>query len=374
MSEHRHVVNALGVEDRPRPFNIPSLSFSKDDIKGIVFPHDDPLVLILAINGSLILRVLVDGGSSANIFFTKAFDALMIGRQYLIQVPYPIIGFNGSTVRFEGSIVLQVRIGEGIAARDFMTEFLVVDVLSAYNAIVGRPMIHDVQCRWWWVGCSGGSVVVGGLFWWFGGGGWAILVVSVVWVAWGRFGGVGCMGGWCGLYGWVVWAVWSGWGGLPGSGWGGVAWRGGGLVGGLMGGWFPDKNVGQFPMACVVRKAGSNLSEHESMDFVAKQILPRVVLEAVPKDLLRNKKHRNKAIDLLITECKFLVWKKVKMSTGIWMLIIDVESGCSDFWFVLTFGIHWFVLTSGIHSPFCEQLYIDISSSEFNSYYEAEVQ
>ncbi|XP_021741971.1 uncharacterized protein LOC110708191 isoform X3 [Chenopodium quinoa] len=26
---------------------------------------------------------------------------------------------------------------------------------------------------------------------------------------------------------------------------------------------------------------------------------------------------------------------------------------CSDFWFVLTFGIHWFVLTSGILSPFC---------------------
>ncbi|XP_021760336.1 chitinase domain-containing protein 1-like [Chenopodium quinoa] len=34
------------------------------------------------------------------------------------------------------------------------------------------------------------------------------------------------------------------------------------------------------------------------------QILPRVVLEAVPKDLLRSKKQRDKAIDLLITECK----------------------------------------------------------------------
>ena len=35
---------------------------------------------------------------------------------------------------------------------------------------------------------------------------------------------------------------------------------------------FPDKNVGQFPMAYVVRKAGSSLSENEIMDFVGKQV------------------------------------------------------------------------------------------------------
>ncbi|XP_043713021.1 probable CoA ligase CCL5 [Telopea speciosissima] len=37
---------------------------------------------------------------------------------------------------------------------------------------------------------------------------------------------------------------------------------------------FPDKEVGQFPMAYVVRKAGSNLSEGAIMDFVAKQVAP----------------------------------------------------------------------------------------------------
>ena len=30
-------------------------------------------------------------------------------------------------------------------ARDVMTEFLVVDVPGAYNAIIGRPFIHDIQ-------------------------------------------------------------------------------------------------------------------------------------------------------------------------------------------------------------------------------------
>ncbi|XP_021773305.1 uncharacterized protein LOC110737267 [Chenopodium quinoa] len=145
LSEYKHIVNALGIDERPQPNNIPSVSFSEADAKGVVFPHDDPLVLILSISGCDIKRVRIDGGSSANILFARAFDAMMIGRKYLTPVSYPVIGFNGSTVRPDGSIVLQTRVGEGSAARDLMTEFLVIDVPSAYNAIVGRPLIHDIQ-------------------------------------------------------------------------------------------------------------------------------------------------------------------------------------------------------------------------------------
>uniref|UniRef100_A0A803KUG0 Uncharacterized protein n=1 Tax=Chenopodium quinoa TaxID=63459 RepID=A0A803KUG0_CHEQI len=122
-----------------------SISFSEADAKGIVFPHDDPLVLVLTVNGADVKRALVDGGSSANILFARAFDAMRIGRKYLTPVSYPVIGFNRSTVRPEGSIALQVRMGEGPAVRDVMAEFLKIDVPSAYNAIVGRPLIHDLQ-------------------------------------------------------------------------------------------------------------------------------------------------------------------------------------------------------------------------------------
>uniref|UniRef100_A0A803MSZ7 Uncharacterized protein n=1 Tax=Chenopodium quinoa TaxID=63459 RepID=A0A803MSZ7_CHEQI len=73
----------------------------------------------------------------------KAFDAMMIGRKYLTQVSYPVIEFNRSTVRSEGNIVLPVRFGERPTTRDAMAEFIVVDVPLAYNAIIGRPLIHD---------------------------------------------------------------------------------------------------------------------------------------------------------------------------------------------------------------------------------------
>ncbi|KAI4317012.1 hypothetical protein L6164_024926 [Bauhinia variegata] len=37
---------------------------------------------------------------------------------------------------------------------------------------------------------------------------------------------------------------------------------------------YPDKEAGQYPMAYVVRKAGSNISEKQVMDFVARQVAP----------------------------------------------------------------------------------------------------
>ncbi|KAF5955943.1 hypothetical protein HYC85_008799 [Camellia sinensis] len=53
---------------------------------------------------------------------------------------------------------------------------------------------------------------------------------------------------------------------------------------------FPDREVGQFPMAYVVRKGGSDLSENDVMDFVAKQVAPykrirRVAfVDSIPKN------------------------------------------------------------------------------------------
>uniref|UniRef100_A0A803N8W7 DUF4283 domain-containing protein n=1 Tax=Chenopodium quinoa TaxID=63459 RepID=A0A803N8W7_CHEQI len=95
LSEYRHLVNALSVEERPRPSPMFSISYSEEDAKGIVFPHDDLLVLILTVNGADIKRALVGGGSSSNILFARAFDAMRIGRKYLSRDRFQRI--NGKT-------------------------------------------------------------------------------------------------------------------------------------------------------------------------------------------------------------------------------------------------------------------------------------
>ncbi|XP_048493253.1 uncharacterized protein LOC104883311 [Beta vulgaris subsp. vulgaris] len=145
LKEFRHHVNFNESLPCKKPPAMPAISFTLEDAKHVVYPHDDPLVVTLKISNCLVHRILVDGGSSANILYLSTFEKLMIGREYLKSVRYPVIGFTGASVVLEGLISLPVRIGENDTARDLMAEFLVVDVPGAYNAIMGRPFIHNVQ-------------------------------------------------------------------------------------------------------------------------------------------------------------------------------------------------------------------------------------
>nr|XP_021860959.1 uncharacterized protein LOC110799981 [Spinacia oleracea] len=145
LGEHRHLVNYHSTIKWPATQVMPNISFTPDDCRGIIYPHDDPLVLGLEIANFPVKRILVDGGSSANIIFWEAFVQLKIDEKELTRVNYPVIGFSGATVFPEGSIRLPVQIGEGRAARDLMVDFLVIKVPAAYNVIVGRPFIHDAQ-------------------------------------------------------------------------------------------------------------------------------------------------------------------------------------------------------------------------------------
>ena len=47
--------------------------FSKEDAREVKQPHDDPLVIILMIEGFNTKKILVDNGSSANIIYLSSF-------------------------------------------------------------------------------------------------------------------------------------------------------------------------------------------------------------------------------------------------------------------------------------------------------------
>ncbi|XP_021863562.2 uncharacterized protein [Spinacia oleracea] len=145
LEEHRHLVSYHSTRKWPEPLSRPIASFTSEDCRGIIYPHDDPLVLELEIANFPVKRCLIDGGSSANILFWEAFTQLNIEYHELTRVKYPVIGFSGATVYPEGSIRLPVRMGKGTSARDLMVDFLVIKVPAAYNVIIGRPFVHDAQ-------------------------------------------------------------------------------------------------------------------------------------------------------------------------------------------------------------------------------------
>ena len=49
------------------------MSFNEADAKGVKQPYNDPLVIILNIEGFNIKRILVDNGSSTDIIYLPAF-------------------------------------------------------------------------------------------------------------------------------------------------------------------------------------------------------------------------------------------------------------------------------------------------------------
>ena len=108
----------------------PNMTFTAEDYEGISYPHDDPLVVSLDIANHTVHRILVDGGSAANILFREAFDAMKLDKKYLIPVNYPVIGFNGSSSIPDGIFFLSTTFGNSKAAKNIMAEFLVINVPS----------------------------------------------------------------------------------------------------------------------------------------------------------------------------------------------------------------------------------------------------
>ncbi|KAJ8423410.1 hypothetical protein Cgig2_020947 [Carnegiea gigantea] len=57
----------------------------------------------------------------------------------------PILGFGGQEVNPMGMILLPVRFGDKSKFKSLEVDFLVVDVPTAYNLIIGRPTLHRVK-------------------------------------------------------------------------------------------------------------------------------------------------------------------------------------------------------------------------------------
>ncbi|KAK3037796.1 hypothetical protein RJ639_030715 [Escallonia herrerae] len=122
-----------------------TITFSDDDSKGIKTPHDDPLVITIKAGNFDVKRVLIDNGSSAEILFHDAFEKMNIPTDRLRKMDTPLYGFSNHPVAAEGIIALPVAIGTPPAQANFMLDFVVVKVPSAYNAILGRPALNRLQ-------------------------------------------------------------------------------------------------------------------------------------------------------------------------------------------------------------------------------------
>ncbi|KAJ9539548.1 hypothetical protein OSB04_032281 [Centaurea solstitialis] len=118
-----------------------AITFDQDDTQGVHHKHHDALVIQLTIGNCSTKRILIDGGSSANVIFADTLKVMGIERSEIVRRSTTLIGFNGDPMNTLGEIILPV-FAKGI---DKQTKFNVVDYQSAYNVILGRPWIHEMK-------------------------------------------------------------------------------------------------------------------------------------------------------------------------------------------------------------------------------------
>ncbi|XP_042972654.1 uncharacterized protein LOC122304445 [Carya illinoinensis] len=117
----------------------PIISFGEVDEDGVLYPHDDALVVTMQIANFIIRRILIDNISSADILLWEAFTLMGIDAARLLPAPMPLKGFFEETVQPKGTV------GSAPCTAPVMVYFLVVRAHSLYNAIIGWPTLNKLK-------------------------------------------------------------------------------------------------------------------------------------------------------------------------------------------------------------------------------------
>ena len=118
----------------------PVLSFLEEDKVGTTQPHDDALLITFRIEGYDVKRVMVDGGSAAEIMYPDLYKSLKLKPEDLLPYSSPLMSFDGKLVIPKGMIRLPVQTGPEIVE----VNFIIIDTYSPYTAIVGKPWLHTL--------------------------------------------------------------------------------------------------------------------------------------------------------------------------------------------------------------------------------------
>ena len=111
--------------------------FSEEDARGVKQPHDDPLVIMVMIEGFNTRRVLVDNGSSTDIIYLPTFQQLKVDPKRLRPFKSPFVNFSRDKVYPRGIVTLTIMASSHPFQVTNKHNFLVVDLPSSYNVIIG---------------------------------------------------------------------------------------------------------------------------------------------------------------------------------------------------------------------------------------------
>ena len=99
---HGDQTEARNIEKEYTPGQKNVHTISEEDLQLEDYPHMDAMVIETNIDGWAVSKILVDGGSSANIIFTATLDVMKIDCKILGRAKHPLYGFSGKRIHSIG--------------------------------------------------------------------------------------------------------------------------------------------------------------------------------------------------------------------------------------------------------------------------------
>ena len=119
--------------------------FTAEDVQGVQTPHDDAIVVSMAIANYHVKQCLIDNGCSIDVIFYDCFSRMKLCTNLLKSVSIPLVEFTNDSIKVENEIELPVTIGQSSRQSTMHLNFLVVRIPSTYNIILGWSELNTLQ-------------------------------------------------------------------------------------------------------------------------------------------------------------------------------------------------------------------------------------
>ncbi|XP_024036260.1 uncharacterized protein LOC112096786 [Citrus clementina] len=110
--------------------------WTDEDEEGILYPHEDALVIKATIASKKFDRILVDTGSSVDVLFKSTLEEMGIADRKLEYTNTSLKGFGGGKLVPLGVVELPITIGSPPTERTMILDFVVVDEEGPYQMIL----------------------------------------------------------------------------------------------------------------------------------------------------------------------------------------------------------------------------------------------
>ncbi|XP_074351693.1 uncharacterized protein LOC141690831 [Apium graveolens] len=129
-----------------QPYEDGPICFSHADFEGLDPGHNQALVVTLDIAENEVKRILVDNGSSANIFFEHTLNRMKLGHLRMDPCLEDLLyRFENNKIPIRGVIYLPAVFGTAPRQVSNVMKFYMISAASSYNMILRRFTITKLR-------------------------------------------------------------------------------------------------------------------------------------------------------------------------------------------------------------------------------------